>query len=144
MSTVSTGSRMRIVRRVLVTTLGVAISFAVVTLVALEGREVVVLRTVDATGGMRETRTWVADEDGYAWIEAANPDRPFLRDIAINPEIEMRRGGVLQHCHAVPLPNPDGHLRIRRLLAQKYGWGDWWIGLLTDTSGSSALRLACR
>ena len=76
------------------------------TLVALEGREVVVLETIDGAGVARATRTWVADDDGYAWIEAANPERPFL-------------------------------------LARRYGWADRWIGLLADTSGSVAVRLAC-
>ena len=128
----------------LATLLAVATLFAAVTLVAQEGREVVVVRTFDAHGQARETRAWIADEDGYGWIEAANPERPFLLQIRTNPEVELRRGRSLQHCHAVVVPNPNGHQRIRRLLATKYGWSDRWIGLLTDTSGSLALRLECR
>ncbi len=124
--------------------LGIAIMFAAVTLLALEGREVVVLRTLDAQSQARETRTWIADEDGYAWIEAATPERPFLLQIRTNPAVELRRGSSLQHCQAVALRNPEGHQRIRRLLATKYGWADRWVGLLTDTSGSLAVRLECR
>ena len=131
-------------RIVLATVLGIAVLFAVVTLLALEGREVVVLRTFDAQDQPRLTRTWIADEDGFAWIEAANPERPFLLHIQTNSGVELRRSGVLRHCHAVPAPNPDGHQRIRRLLAAKYGWADHWVGLLTDTSGSLAVRLECR
>lgn len=41
------------------------------------------------------------------------------------------------------VPNPDGHARIRRLLAGRYGWADRWIGLLADTSRSIAVRLDC-
>lgn len=122
---------------------GAATLFGVVTLVALEGKEVVVLRTVDAHGVRRETRTWVADEAGDAWIEAANAGRPFLLAIKENPEIEMRRRGTVRRCHAVVLPNPEGHQRIRQLLAEKYGWADRWIGRLTDTAGSLAIRLEC-
>lgn len=122
---------------------GGAAFFAVVTLAALEGGEVVVLRTFDERRAARETRTWVADEEGAALIEAANPERPFLLNIRKNPEIEMQRAGAVHRCHAVPLPNPDGHQRIRRLLAGKYGWADRWIGLLTDTTGSLAIRLEC-
>lgn len=131
-------------RIVLGAVLGIAVCFVAVTLLALEGREVVVVHTFDAHGQPRETRTWIADEDGYAWIEAANPERPFLLQLQTNPAVELRRGGMLQRCRAVPAPNPEGHQRIRRLLAAKYGWADRWVGLLTDTSGSLAVRLACR
>jgi len=123
--------------------LAAGVLFGVVTLVALEGRDVVILRTVDDAGVVRETRTWVADEDDASWVEAANPDRPFLRHIAQRPAVELRRAGTWQRCRATPVANPAGHDRIRRLLAAKYGWADWWVGLLTDTSGSSAVRLDC-
>jgi hypothetical protein len=117
--------------------------FVVVTLLALEGNEVVVLRTFDAQGGARETRTWIATDGGYEWIEAANPERPFLADIRATWRVDLQRGGVIQHCEAAVVPNPNGHEHIRRLLAAKYGWADAWIGTLTDTSGSLALRLHC-
>jgi len=55
----------------------------------------------------------------------------------------LRRGGSWTRCQADMAQNPDGHERIRRLLASKYGWKDRWIGLLTDTSRSLAVRLAC-
>jgi hypothetical protein len=131
-------------RIMLATVLGVAVLFAAVTLLALEGREVVVLRTLDAHGQARDTRTWIADEDGYAWIEAANAERPFLLHLQTHPEVELRRGGTPYRCHAAAVSNPAGHQRIRRLLAAKYGWADRWIGWLTDTSGSLAVRLECR
>lgn len=121
--------------------LALALAFAATTLYALEGREVVVLRTKAADGSVRETRTWVADADGSAWIEAAFADRPFFQQLLVNPQIEVVRGGAVHPYRAVPMPNPDGHIRIRRLLAEKYGWADSWIGMLTDTSGSIAVRL---
>jgi len=102
---------------------------------------VVVVHTTDADGHPRTTRTWIADYDGAAWIEAANPEREFYRSIVANPEIEVERHGARRRYRAVPLPNPDGHRLIRRLLAQTYGVADWWIGLLADTSRSLAIRL---
>jgi len=131
-------------RIILGTVLGTAVVFTAVTLLALEGREVVILRTFDAHGQARETRTWVADEDGYTWIEAANPERPFLLQLQANAEVELRRGGTLHHCRAGTTPNPEGHRRIRQLLTAKYGWADDWVALLTDTSESLAVRLECR
>lgn len=132
---------MRIVKR-----LGVAMAillglFALITLAALEGREVVIVHTTDPDGRPRTTRTWIADDHGAAWIEAANPEREFYHSIVANPEIEVERHGVMRRYHAVPLPNPGGHQLIRRLLADKYGIADWWIGLLADTSRSVGIRL---
>lgn len=117
--------------------------FLAVTLVALEGREVVVVRTFDAAGSARETRTWVADADGAAWIEAANPERPFLRELRAKPEVELRREGVWRKCRADVRPNPEGHARIRALLRARYGWADRWVALLADTHASSGVRLVC-
>jgi hypothetical protein len=124
--------------------LGMTMTLGGTTLLALEGKEVVVVRTADASGTARRTRTWIADADGYAWIEAAHPERTFLDDLRAHPEVTLERGGGVRRCDAVVLPNPDGHARIRRLLAAKYGWADEWIGMLTDTSRSVAIRLACR
>ena len=123
---------------------GTLLLFAVVTLVALEGREVVRLQTATADGTVRRTRTWVAEEDGYLWIEAANEARPFLDDIRSNPTVALDRDGTVSTYRATVLSNPEGHRRIRRLLAEKYGWADVWVGLLTDTSGSLAVRLERR
>ena len=116
---------------------------AAVTLAALEGREVAVLSTIDAAGTRQETRVWVADDAGTAWVEAANTERPFLRALEQLPDVTLRRDGLARACRATVVPNPDGHERIRRLLAAKYGWADCWIGLLTDTSQSVAVRLDC-
>jgi hypothetical protein len=135
---------MRYARIALTTVLGTAAAFGALTLAALEGGEVVVLRTFGPQAETRQTRTWVADADGSAWIEAANASRPLLAHIRANPEVELFRGGVVRQCHALSVANPDGHEHIRCLLAQKYGWADRWVGLLTDTSGSVAIRLDCR
>lgn len=130
-------------RRLVFATLAAALAFAGTTLVALEGREVVVLRTFDAGRRPRETRTWIADADGAAWIEAANPERAFLRELAADPDVELRRGGAWRRCRAQVRPNPEGHARIRALLRARYGWADRWVGMLADTRESSAVRLAC-
>ena len=78
------------------------------------------------------------------WVESANPERPFLRDIEARPDVELVRGGEVLALRAVPVPGDDGHHEIRRLLAAKYGWADRWVGLLADTSRSVAVRLEPR
>ena len=119
------------------------LAFAAVTLVALEGREVVVIETLDDAGAARRTRTWVADDAGAAWIEAATPERPFVGDLRRRPSLVLEREGVRHACTAAIAPNPDGHERIRRLLAERYGWADCWIALVADTHASLGIRLEC-
>lgn len=118
-----------------------AVGFAAITLTALEGNEVVVLRTRDAAGAPRETRVWVAEQDGALWVEAATPEREFYRDLLSRPEAEVVRGGAPVRVRAQAEPGAAGHERIRGLLAAKYGWADHWVGLLQDTSRSIAVRL---
>ena len=119
------------------------LAFAIATLIALEGREVVVLHTRAADGREHATRTWIADADGVAWIEAANPERLFLHDLGDHPALDLERGGSVVACRAAIVANPDGHRRIRDLLAARYGWADCWIGMLADTRRSVAVRLEC-
>lgn len=115
--------------------------FVVVTALALEGNEVVQLRTRGPDGVARTTRVWIADADGAAWVEAASPERPFLADIARDPEVELVRGDVVETRRATVIGGAEGHAKIRTLLRRRYGWADRWIGMLTDTSGSLAVRL---
>ncbi len=130
-------------RRALVAAVAIVVALAATTLVALEGREVVVLETADAHGAPRRTRTWIADDAGALWVEAAGPKRPFLEDVRRTPTLVLERYGTRRRCTADVQPNPDGHERIRRLLAERYGWADCWIGLVADTSHSLAIRLSC-
>jgi hypothetical protein len=131
-------------RRLATVLAATVVGFAAVTLLALEGREVIQLRTVTPGGAVRSTRTWVADADGAMWVEAANVQRPFLLDLRVHPDIELVRGGTVLPVHAVTVPGLDAHRKIRSLLAEKYGWADCWIGLLADTSHSEAVRLEPR
>ncbi len=120
-----------------------ALAFGAVTWVALEGKEVVVVRTHGVDGSPHRTRTWVADAAGATWLEAATPERPFLHDLQASPELELERRGELLRCRATIVPNPDGHRHIRGLLAERYGWADRWIGLIADTRRSVEVRLTC-
>lgn len=129
-------------RRLLVAAAAGLVLFGGVTLYALEGHEVVVLRTTDERGSARETRVWIADEGAHAWIEAATPERAFYRDLVARPEAELRRGDTASRVQAVPVPGAEAHAHVRALLRAKYGIADWWVGLLQDTSRSVAVRIA--
>ncbi len=130
-----------LVRAVLVIGAMVVALIAGVTLIATEGPEVVVLSTRGPNGTTRQTRVWVADADGAAWIEAANPEREFYTDIRRNPAVSLERDGQTRPYIAKPIPGPEGNERIRTLLREKYGWADWWLQQLVDTSQSIAVRL---
>jgi hypothetical protein len=117
------------------------LGFGAVTLYALEGNEVIVLHTRSPDGVARATRTWVVTEGSALWVEAASPERPFYQQLLNDPEVEVERAGNTGRYRANPLSNPDGHVRIRAMLAQKYGWADCWVSFLQDTSRSVAVRL---
>jgi hypothetical protein len=119
------------------------LAFALVTGLALEGGDVGTLRTRggDAADGIRYTRVWFAQDGARLWIESADDARPFLEDLRREPRIVLEHDGALHAYVAEVLPNPEGHQQIRRRLAEKYGWRDLWVGLLTDTSGSLGIVL---
>lgn len=119
----------------------VVVAFASLTLLALEGWEVVVLHTRTAAGDWRTTRVWVADDQDAPLIEVAEPARAFYQDLLQVPEVRLWRNGVLRPYRVEVLPQPAGHRLIRAKLRQKYGWADVWIGLLVDTTHSLAIRL---
>ena len=129
--------------RLLILAIALVLAFALITAVALEGDEVGVLRTRggDAPDGIRYTRVWYAEDGARLWIESADHARPFLEDLRREPRIVLEHDGALRAYVAEVQPNPEGHQQIRRLLAEKYGWRDLWVGLLTDTSGSLGIVL---
>jgi len=116
-------------------------AFGGVTWFALEGRDVAVLRTRAADGTVHGTRVWVAEENGTLFVEAATPERAWLREAQAQPEIEVLHAGATTRYRAVPEPGAAGHATIRRLLRAKYGWADQWVAMLQDTSRSVAVRL---
>jgi hypothetical protein len=121
--------------------LALALVFGAVTWVALEASGVAVLETRAPDGGTRRTRVWFAEHDGAIWLEAATPEREWLRDAQRSPSVALQRGAEVESFEARPLTEVGSHETIRKLLRAKYGWRDAWVGLLQDTSRSVAVRL---
>jgi hypothetical protein len=115
--------------------------FGAITWFALEGHDVAIVRTRAANGVVRETHVWVADSEGALYLEAATPERAWLREALAQQEIELVHAGTTTRHRAVPEAGPEGHAKIRGLLRAKYGWADQWVALLQDTSSSVAVRL---
>jgi hypothetical protein len=101
------------------------------TYVAGEQTEVAVLRTVDAAGAVHETKLWVVDHDGAAWVRVARPDRHWFQRLSAHPEIEIVRGdGVASRAVAKPDASPAAKATLDAAFRAKYGVVDWWYGVL--------------
>jgi hypothetical protein len=116
-------------------------AFAAATGLALEAGGVAVLETRAPDGTPRTTRVWLAEEDGSLLVEAASAERPWYRDVLLDPLVSVARDGRVEAFRAVPEPGAAGHRRIREGLRARYGWRDAWVGLIQDTSGSILVRL---
>jgi hypothetical protein len=130
-----------VVRRGIVAAGAALAAFGLVAALALESGGVAVLETRAPDGTPRETRVWVAEVDGALWLEAATAERPWYRDVLLDPLVTLSRDGHDTVYRAVPEPGDEAHRRIRAWLRERYGWRDAFVGLLQDTSRSIAVRL---
>jgi hypothetical protein len=87
------------------------------------GREVVTLRTPRPDGSWQETRLWIVDDGGSAWLHSAGAD--WAQRFVGDPVVEVERGGTTLRYRAHPVPGP--HPRIHALLREKYGLADRWV-----------------
>jgi hypothetical protein len=139
---VATSARVSPLRRVIRLVVLAVVAFLGVTYVALEGNDVATIHTLGDNNNWRATHVWVADAgDGSLWIEAATPDRPWLQDLRRTMNVEVDHGGTTRRWHAVVVDDPEAQTQVRALLHEKYGWADWWVGMLQDTSQSVPVRL---
>jgi hypothetical protein len=100
------------------------------TYVAGEQTEVARLRTFDASGAPHETKLWVVDHDGAAWVRVARPDRGWFQRLEANPRIELIRGDAARAVVAKPDRSPAARAAIDGAFRAKYGLTDWWYGVL--------------
>lgn len=136
---------MRRAARIAAIVLALALAVPVVIAVASElGGEVVVLRTRDAAGEPVETRLWVVDDAGRAWLRAGAASSGWYRRLEARPDVELTRSGDTRAYRAVPVRTPDARDRIHALMRAKYGWADALIDLIRDPDGAIAVRLDAR
>jgi hypothetical protein len=102
------------------------------------GREVVTLRTPLPNGGWQETRLWVVDDGGSAWLHSAGD--AWAQRFADDPVVELVRGGRTRRYRAYAVPGP--HPRIDALLREKYGVADRWVRFIApDGEKTLVVRL---
>ena len=122
---------MRGALRLLAIALLLLVGVGVATYVAGERTEVAKLRTVDAQGVVHETKLWVVDHDGAAWVRVARPERQWFQRLKQHPEIELvRNGGPPQRVRASPDPSEETKAALDAAFRAKYGLVDWWYGVL--------------
>jgi hypothetical protein len=134
-------SRKRILTIVLAL-LGLLLVFGMSIMAASEsGDEIVVLHTTDADGVSHETRLWVVDDAGHAWLRAGQPGSGWYLRLEAQPQVEVERGSESGRFNAIPVPDAATRDRIHALMRAKYGFADRWVSLLGDRSLSTAVRL---
>ena len=105
------------------------------------GGEIVTLGTHTADGDAN-TRIWVVDDVGHAWLRSGTPGNGWLERIDANPDVTIERAGVVTRYRAVPVrTDPKLRDRIHALMAEKYTWADRIISALRDGTQSVPIRL---
>ena len=112
--------------------------------VMAEGGEVVVLETYDAEG-VHQTRVWVVDHDGSAWLRTGDPKSPWLARLRGHPEVAVTRAGRRSEYRAVPLEDAATRDRINALTLDKYGAAERILRtVMMDPAGVTPIRLEPR
>jgi hypothetical protein len=112
--------------------------------VMAESGEVVVLETHDASG-VYQTRVWVVDDGGYAWLRTGNPESPWLTRLRANPEVAVTRAGERRDYLAIPVADAATRDRINQLTLEKYGAAERILrAVMMDPAGATPIRLEPR
>ncbi len=119
----------------------VALLLAVIVLeiIASESGEVVVVTTTGADGVEAETRLWVVDHDGSAWLRSGSPASGWYQRMQANPQITVERDGQEFTARIEPLPAMRDAINAE--MAEKYGWADAYIGMLFGRDDAIPIRL---
>jgi len=129
--------------RMLVRLLGAAAALVVLVMllnmIVSESGEVVVLQTADAAGELHDTRLWVVDYDGSAWLRSGSPGSGWYQRLLDDAEVAVRRGD--QRIMAVAEPDVARRDAINELMAEKYGWADALIALQFGREDAIPVRL---
>ena len=134
--------RLRMLRKALLFLAGIlALALLIVgtQYIASESGEVVVLRTRDEKGGIHDTRLWVVDHEGSAWLRAGNPSGGWFPRLSAQPVVTLIRGSEVLAFQAVP--TPEARDTINDLMQAKYGWADSYISFFFPRAKKIPVRL---
>lgn len=116
------------------------VAYGIGLVVASErGGEKVTLSTYLENGMTSDTTLWVVDYRQRQWVRAGRPSSGWLDRLRVQPRVMLERGGVEKAYDAVVVERE--RTMINHLMAEKYGWADWLIGLTRDPAGTTPVRL---
>lgn len=117
-------------RRLALIALSALVLLGLGTYLAGERTEVAVLRTYEADGTPRDTKMWIVDFDGRPYVRIGRPGRGWGERLKANPKVELTRAGATSPRLGVVVGDEDTRRAVERAFADKYGWVDWWFGLV--------------
>ena len=132
------------VRALLIAVAMLVIGVAATTYLALELGQVAIVETIKPGGEPRHTHAWYVTEGDALYLEAGHPDNPWVRELEHMQTLTLAGEGIGGEYLFEQSQRPADHERIRAMMRRKYGWRDWWIGLLFDTSRSRLIELSDR
>ena len=119
--------------------LGLLAFVAAVALAGDFGGEVVKLTTSTDGGARHTTKLWVVDDHDQVWVRAGTPSAEWFGRLKARPRVSLERNGESSDYRAVVVPKQRE--RINRLMAERYGWADWLIGVTRDLDETTPVRL---
>ncbi|MBW2385504.1 MAG: hypothetical protein JRG92_17875 [Deltaproteobacteria bacterium] len=128
-----------IIRALIGVSMVVGLFFIVVFGASELAGEVITLRTYHADGLATETPLWIIDEGGRKYIRAGNPESSWFQRLQADPNVEVVRDGVTTPYRTVVVVAMRDRVNLR--MAEKYGWGEWLLGLIRDKEGTTPIRL---
>jgi len=117
-------------RRIALIALSGLFLIALGTWIAGEQTEVAVLRTFDDAGAPHDTKLWVADIDDRPYVRIGRSGRSWGERLQAHPDAELIRDGARFPCTASVVTDAALHHTVDEAFAAKYGWVDWWYGVV--------------
>ena len=120
-------------RRIAAILLSGVFLLALGTYLAGERTEVAVLRTYDPDKSPHDTKMWIVDYDGHAYVRVgrrARYESGWGDRVHRNPDVELSRGGAASPVHATFIDDAATVDAVAAAFREKYGWVDWWYGLV--------------
>jgi hypothetical protein len=119
-----------------------ALSYAGLIVLFETSGEVVAVRTVDADESPYESRLWVVDVDGRAYLRTGNAESRWLANMRSHPTVTITRGGVAKAYLATPVADVGVRDRVNAATAAKYGIAESFLRVaVLDAEHTIPVRL---
>jgi len=130
---------MKIVGWLVVGVLALGLLWWLMQMIAAESGEVVVLTTTDDAGAAHETRLWLVDHDGSMWLRAGSGVAGWYQRLVAEPRVTLERNDATAAYTA--RPEAEQLIEINRLMNEKYGWADSYVGFWFSRDDAVPVRL---